>query len=127
MAAILVALGLAALDPVQIVGWASGFTAIGILMIQILVSLSVIVYFSRDDRGVNLWRRAAAPGVSVITLSTCLYLLVSNIEFVSGTDSPIVKSFPLVIAALLVLGMVFGHWLKSNRPETYESLGKILN
>lgn len=127
MAAILVALGLAALDPVQIVGWASGFTAIGILMIQILVSLSVIVYFNRDDRGVSVWRRAVAPGVSIVTLSSCLYLLVTNIEFVSGTDSPIVKSFPLVIAALLVLGMIFGHWLKSNRPNTYENLGKILN
>lgn len=127
MTVILIGLGLAALDPVQIVGWASGFTAIGILMIQILVSLSVIVYFSRDDRGISVWRRAAAPGISIVTLSGCLYLLVTNIEFVSGTDSPIVKSFPMAIGALLVLGVIFGNWLKTNRPETYQNLGKILN
>ena len=63
----------------------------------------------------------------MILLSGCLYLLVSNIEYVAGTESPIVKSFPLVIAGLIVLGMVFANWLKTNKPETYENLGKILN
>ena len=127
MVAMLTALGLSALDPVLIVGWASGFTAIGILMIQILVSASVIIFFYKEDRGVSVWRRVAAPGFSMIALSGCLYLLVSNIEYVAGTESPIVKSFPLVIAGLIVLGMVFANWLKTNKPETYENLGKILN
>lgn len=127
MGVILMALGFSALDPVAIVGWASGFTAIGILMIQILVSLAVIVYFNRDDRGTGLWRRAVAPGISVILLSTCLYLMVINIEFVSGSASPIVKSFPVIIAALVLLGMAFASWLKTARPSVYENLGKILN
>lgn len=127
IAVILVVLGLAAFDPVQIVGWASGFTAIGILMIQILVSLSVVTYFNQDNRGVSTWRRAIAPGISVVTLSACLYLLVTNIEYVSGTDSPVVKSFPLVVAALMVLGILLGRWLRSNRPGVYENLGRILN
>ena len=123
----LVLLGLAALDPVAIVGWASGFTAIGILMIQILVSLSVIMFFGKDERGTNVWRRMLAPGLSILFLGGCLYLMVVNIEYVSGSASTIVKSFPLIIAALIALGMIFANWLKSARPGIYENLGKILN
>lgn len=124
---LLAVLGWAQLDPVMIVGWASGFTSVGILMIQILVSLSVMVYFSKDDRGTSLWRRAIAPGLSAIALSVCLYLMVSNIAYVAGTESPIVKGFPLIVAGLLLLGVVFANWLKTNRPDTYENLGKILD
>lgn len=127
MGAVLVLLGVSALDPVAIVGWASGFTAIGILMIQILVSLAVIIYFRKDARGTSLWRRVVAPGVSLILLSSCLYLMVINIEFVSGSASPIVKSFPIIIAALILLGMAFANWLKTARPGVYDNLGKILN
>jgi amino acid transporter len=127
MAAVLVALGLSALDPVAIVGWASGFAAIGILMIQILVSLSVIVFFRADSRGTGPWRATLAPAISVALLSVCLYLMVVNIEFVSGSASPIVKLFPIMIAALILTGVLFAGWLRSARSEIYENLGKILN
>lgn len=127
MTTILVMLGLSPLDPVAIVGWASGFTAIGILMIQILVSLSVIFFFNADSRGTSLWHRLVAPGASIACLAVCLYLLVVNIEYVSGTSSPLVKAFPVVILLIIAFGVALGVWLKSTRPDVYSKLGRILN
>lgn len=127
MTTILVVLGLSQLDPVAIVGWASGFTAIGILMIQILVSFSVIFFFNTDSRGTSLWHRLIAPGASIVCLAACLYLLVLNIEYVSGTSSPLVKAFPIVILLIFAFGVALAIWLKSARPEVYRKLGSILN
>lgn len=127
MVTLLVVLGLSALDPVAIVGWASGFTATGILMIQILVSLSVILFFNRDNKGISVWRRTVAPALSMASLAVCLYLLVVNIEFVSGTASPLAKAFPVIIAALVLFGVLAGNWLRVARPEVYSKLGTILN
>lgn len=127
LAVVFVILGLAGLDPTIVVGWASGFTAIGILIIQILVSVSVVAFFNRDARGVSLWQRLIAPAISVVALAICLYLLVANIQYVSGSESPVVKSFPLIIGLLIVAGIVLANWLKSARPQIYSNLGKILN
>jgi amino acid transporter len=127
MAAILLALGFSAPDPVAIVGWASGFTAIGILIIQIMVSLSVIAFFRADRRETGLWRAMLAPAISAGLLSACLYLMVVNIQFVSGSDSPVVRSFPIIIAVLILSGVLFANWLRTARSATYENLGKILN
>lgn len=127
MTMILILLGLSSLDPVAIVGWASGFTAIGILMIQILVSFSVISFFNADSRGTSLWHRMLAPSLSIVCLAVCLYLLIVNIEYVSGTSSPLVKAFPIVILAVIAFGVALGVWLKSARPDVYSKLGSILN
>jgi amino acid transporter len=127
LAVVFVILGLAGLDPTIVVGWASGFTAIGILIIQILVSVSVVAFFNRDARGVSLCQRLIAPAISVVALAICLYLLVANIQYVSGSESPVVKSFPLIIGLLIVAGIVLANWLKSARPQIYSNLGKILN
>ena len=60
----------------------------------------------------------------MILLSGCLYLMVINIEFVSGSASPVVKAFQLAIVALIVMGVAFASWLKTAHPDIYASLEK---
>ncbi|TWP32518.1 APC family permease, partial [Leekyejoonella antrihumi] len=113
------------LDPTQVVGWCSAFTAVGILMMQVLVSISVVRYFAANSRGVSLWSRAIAPTLSTLSLLGCLVLMSQHIEYVAGTSSVVVKAFPEIIFALMLLGFGFAHHMKVRRPERYEQLGSL--
>lgn len=115
------------LDPEVIVGICSAFTAVGTLMIQIVVSIAVIAFFHGDERGVSAWRRLIAPALSMVALSVCLYLMASNLALVSGSESIFVKAYPLIIAGIGVLGIILARWLRTARPETYANLGRVFN
>ncbi|MDH6198607.1 amino acid transporter [Mycobacterium frederiksbergense] len=123
MVALFAALGF---DPTSVVGWCSAFTAMGILIMQILVSVSVVRFFAADHRGVSPWRRSIAPTLSAITLFACLMLMVQHVDFVSGSESPIVMAFPLFVIALIVAGYIFATVLKHRRPKIYDQLGAEL-
>jgi amino acid transporter len=122
---IIAAFAFAGQDPYAVVfAWMSAFAGIGILILQILVSLAVIGFFAHDSRGVSLWHRLVAPILSMIGLSSCLILMIANLSLVSGSESLIVGSFPVVIALVGCLGFVFATWLRSARPAIYENLGR---
>ena len=67
-AIMLVAIALFALggaDPYAVVfSWMGAFSSLGILILQLLVSLAVIAFFWRNSRGMSVWRRLVAPGLS---------------------------------------------------------------
>lgn len=127
VAAIVLVFALAGLKPEVIVGLCSAFTAIGILMIQCVVSVSVIAFFSKDHRGVNAWRRLVAPALSTIALASCLYLMASHLALVSGSESIFVQAYPIIIAGIGVIGILFARWLRTARPQTYANLGRVFN
>lgn len=120
---VVIVFAMSSFDPTMVVGWCSAFTATGILIMQILVSISVVRFFAVDHRGVALWRRAIAPTLSAVTLFVCLVLLVHHLDFVSGSQSPIVKAFPGFIVALILGGYAFATLLKHKRPDIYDQLG----
>jgi len=116
---------LAGQDPYAVVfAWMGAFASIGILVLQIMVSLAVIGFFRADSRGVGLWHRLIAPVISGIGLATCLVLMISNISLVSGSESLVVEMFPVIVALIGVLGAVFAVWIRTNRPLVYANLGR---
>ncbi len=116
---------LAGQDPYAVVfAWMGAFASIGILVLQIMVSLAVIGFFRPNNRGVGLWHRLIAPVISGIGLAACLVLMISNISLVSGSESLIVEMFPLIVALIGVLGAVFAVWIRANRPLVYANLGR---
>jgi amino acid transporter len=125
---VLAAVGLFALagaDPYVVVfSWMGAFSALGILLLQLLVSIAVIVFFWREDRGVSLWRRLIAPGLSAIGLAGCFGLMAANLELVSGSSSRIVQSFPWILVFVAVLGASLALWVKARRPAVYAALGR---
>jgi amino acid transporter len=113
-------------DPYAVVfAWMGTFASIGILILQVLVSLAVIGFFSRDNRGVGLWHRLVAPVLGTIGLASCLILMIANLSLVSGSESLVVDSFPGVIALVGCLGFAFAKWLRLARPSVYQNLGRV--
>lgn len=126
VAVLLVIFALFKLDPTQVVGWCSAFAAVGILIIQILVSISVVRFFAADKRGLSLWKRAIAPSLSVVLLFSCLVLMVQHIDYVAGTQSGIVKAFPVIILGLIVVGFAYATVIKNRSPERFAQMGAVL-
>jgi len=116
---------LARQDPYAVVfAWMGTFASLGILVIQLMVSIAVIAFFSKSTQGVSVWHRLIAPALSIAGLGTCLVLMASNLALVSGSDSRIVNSFPSLLALIGGIGFGFAIWVRSRRPEIYAKLGR---
>lgn len=126
VAALLITVTILELDPTQVVGWFSAFAAVGILIIQILVSMSVVRFFQSDPHGLSAWKRLIAPILSAVLLFGCLVLVVSHIDIVSGTENAVVKAFPFVIIGLIVAGFAYATVIKNRSPGRYEQMKTVL-
>lgn len=84
-ALIIIVFAIAGLDPVlNLFFWMSSVTVIAIVLVEILVSIAVIVYFRRNGGG-NLWSTTIAPALSAVILALGLYLLMSRFNLLAGT------------------------------------------
>lgn len=116
---------LAGADPYVVVfSWMGTFSSLGILILQLLVSLAVIAFFWRNGRGLSVWRRLIAPGLSAAGLAACFAMMAGNLELVSGSSSPVVQGFPLLLLAIALAGAGLAVWLKAARPAVYADLGR---
>jgi amino acid transporter len=127
-ASILIGIALFALagaDPYAVVfAWMGTFSSLGILLLQFLVSLAVIAFFWRNGRGMGVWRRLVAPGLAAIGLAVSFGLMSANLALVSGSNSLIVESFPVMLLAIALAGVGLAVWVKAYRPKVYAHLGR---
>jgi hypothetical protein len=85
-AAVIVGFALAGLDPVlNLFFWFSGVAVVAIVLIEILVCISVVVFFAKNggDEGVFVTR--IAPVLAAIGLVLGDYLLMSRFGLLAGT------------------------------------------
>lgn len=116
--AIVAAFAMAGSDPyVFVFVWMSTFGSLGILLLQVMVSLAIIAFFWRDDRGFPFWRRMIAPGLGAVGLSVCFALMAVNLDLVSSSTSPVVQSFPALLALVGLGGAGLALWIKRQRSE----------
>ncbi len=114
-------------DPVaSLFTWASAIAAIGILLLLLATSLSVIAYFRRR-RTVreSAWRTTVAPLVGSAVILAVLVTTVVNINSLLGTDvsSPLTWILPGIVGVTLVVGMAWGLILRRARPDIYRTVG----
>jgi len=76
-------------DPVlNLFYWFSGLAVIAIALVEILVSVAVIAFFSRHRGEVSLWASLFAPLLSIGGLAVGLWLLMSRFALLAGTVKP---------------------------------------
>jgi amino acid transporter len=74
------------LDPVlNLFYWFSGLAVIAIAVVELLVSVAVIAFFSRHRGEVSLWASLFAPLLSIGGLAVGLWLLMSRFALLAGT------------------------------------------
>jgi len=75
------------LDPIlNLFFWMSAVTAIAIILVEILVSISVVKFFMTNS-GANVWQGKIAPIVAAVGLALGEYLLMSRFNLLAGTSA----------------------------------------
>ena len=93
-------------DPLTVVfSWTSAFATIGIVGLQFLVSTAVIVFFQRNGLDKRVWNTVLAPVLGMAGLGYALFLLITNLPALSGSDDGFVRSFPWIMLAVMLLGI----------------------
>lgn len=116
------------LDPmVDIFSWCSAFGSLSILLLQLGVSLAVISYFKKNTQlKVSRWSAFIAPSISSLGMIVVLYLVVENLDVISGSNNPLIYLMPIILFLMVVFGLVMGAWLKRNNGELYNNVGNIV-
>ncbi|WP_396656565.1 APC family permease [Microbacterium sp.] len=110
---------------VTLFSWLTNTGALGLVLLMAIVSLAVVGYFRRDPRDVGVGSRLVAPIVAFLALTTVLVLIIANFNVL--LDQAQVDAVTFILPAIIVipgiLGVLWGLWLKSARPEIYENIG----
>lgn len=116
------------LDPmVDIFAWCSAFGSLSILLLQLGVSLAVISFFQKNDYlGVSRWSGLIAPSISSLGMVLVLYLVVDNLDVISGSNNPLIYLMPMILFLVIIFGLVVGAWLKRNNGELYENVENMV-
>lgn len=73
-------------DPVlNLFYWASAVAVLAIVIVEILVSIAVIVYFQRTKADTRVWQTVIAPALAILGLALGAYLLMSRFALFAGT------------------------------------------
>jgi amino acid transporter len=103
-------------DPLTVVfSWSSAFATIGIVGLQFLVSAAVIVFFWRNGLDRRVWNTVVAPVLGMVGLGYALYLLIANLPALSGSENGLVRSFPWIMLAVMVMGVGVGAARRGSR------------
>lgn len=92
-----------------------------LLVIQAVVSLAIWNWFRKNGGG-NAFTTVIAPLFSFVVQLILVYTLISNLAGLGG------QSWLLWVgAAVIIIGLLWGFYLKSAKPEAYRNIGHMIN
>ena len=113
--------------------WMSAVTAVAIIFVEILVSLAILVYFTKN-KGANIWQGKIAPAVALLGLLAGEYLLMSRFNLLGGlAPTPEEAGNPWALSTLgwvlvllpfvaAVVGVIWGRMSGANSKATADVL-----
>lgn len=105
---------------------ASGSGTFAVVLLMLITSLAVFVYFVRRRRTDpdSVWKTLVAPIISVLFLGLITYLALVNYPELIGGSGLMTAIFMSFTFALFVGGIGYGIYLRARRPDVYARLGR---
>lgn len=126
---LLAAVTIMALDPVtQIYAWFSGGATLGIMLLELLTSVSIIVFFQKNRKtasGFSAWQRVIAPALATVGMAVVTALVITNFPFLIG-DFASAAAMGALAPASFAIGCIMAARLKKTAPDTYRSLNSLV-
>lgn len=102
---------------------------LAILIVMVICSFAVIWYFQvKKVHEGNIITTGLVPALGAIGMLYVVYLLLSNLTFAGGAaaGSPFFKAIPWITLATFLFGFISAMWLRSNRRETFDAIGRTV-
>jgi amino acid transporter len=107
------------LDPVlALFSWFSGLAVVGLLVLYVLTSLAVVVFFRRNREGGRPWQTRIAPVLALVLLASVLYLVVNNFTALIGGSITTAVSLLVVVPLTFLLGLLTESIVSAHRQKT---------
>jgi len=126
-----------ALDPIlNLFYWMSATAVIAIVLVEILVSIAVIVFFSKNKLDEGVFTRVIAPVLAALGLAFGEYLLMSRFALLAGTTAPDVdptvtawaqSMTGTVLMAIPFIALVIGYLIGVARKESDEAIKDLVS
>ena len=120
----------AGLDPVtQVYAWFSGGATLGVLSLEMLTSISVIVFFFRNRAaavGLGVWKTVIAPGIASAGMIVVTGLVVMNFPALIG-DVTSAVAMGVIVPISFAIGCVMAVEMKRHHPKEYVALGRLVD
>ncbi|NBM16947.1 APC family permease [Streptomyces sp. GC420] len=105
--ALVVPFALAGKDPVlTLFSWFSGVAVLGMMLLLLLTSVSVIAFFRRERLDTRPWNTVIAPALGAAGIAGALWLILANFTTLIGGDRATATWLELAVPAVLALGFV---------------------
>ena len=104
--------------------WLTNAAAFGLVFLLAVVSVSIMVWLNKEEKGYSLFTRVMAPLVSACGLMAVFALVLVNFPLMIGDTGPdaLVWIMPGIIIASGILGLIWGEYLKHKKPHIYAGL-----
>ncbi len=126
---VIVVYSIAGWDPLsELFFWLGTTGGVGILILLVATSISVIKFFAKDHGGETVWTRVIAPVIATIALAYVLYETLSGyadlLGVVPGTSTYKMRwILPSLFLVVAIIGVLWALVLKSRQPEVYNAIG----
>ncbi|MFE9172855.1 APC family permease [Streptomyces kebangsaanensis] len=105
--ALVVPFALTGKDPVlTLFSWFSGVAVLAMMLLYLLTSVSVVVFFRRERLDNRVWNTLVAPVLGVLGLAGAIWLILANFTTLIGGSIGTAVGLTLLVPLVLVLGAV---------------------
>jgi hypothetical protein len=96
-----------------------------VLCLLAATSIAVIRFFAREPQGEGAWRRLVAPALATLALLAMVWAGLANYATLLGVPAGSTEAWalPSSFAVAAVIGVLYGIWLRSARPNIYQGIG----
>ncbi|MFB6955560.1 APC family permease [Streptomyces sp. NPDC056309] len=94
-------------DPVlTLFSWFSGVAVLAMMLLYLLTSVSVVVFFRRERLDRRVWNTLVAPVLGVLGLAGAIWLILANFTTLIGGSTGTAVCLTLLVPVVLALGAV---------------------
>jgi amino acid transporter len=104
--------------------WVNTPGVVGILLLQTLVAVAIVVYFTRRNPQASSPRALAAGIGSALLLAAATVVLVENVDLLTNASAATNVLLVGIVPATLLVGFALAAWLRARRPATYARIGE---
>lgn len=121
---VVIGFGVAGLDPLtQLVILINSPGVYGIIMLQLLASISVVIFILRNRGLARRWYVLPAAIFSLVAMLVLFIILVITIEYLTSAGPAINAVILAVVPVVLILGAAYALFLRARKPEVYARIG----